>query len=919
MDNKSSKTPVNGQSEWQIETKREKGTREEEQGKRRGKISKAGNDQSAVHQDSKESTTVGRTDPTSTNCAPNNDHTGDRPASKSTSSPSRTGGTNTEKGNVSTDSRTGAIEPIVSERQPEVYRDESWEYRQRIKEEEKRKKKDPVSWDSWNEQFRNSEDEIDGELGFGGEVAPIQGRINPTEERILETEREIARTKKRISKTTGEIERTENEVLSTKKEIQYIQRKIIDLEGTGKDYDPTIGVKIRKFDALRPQKGAKYFGVPAHIKYWKELEPPPKEGLAIGIPFFNEPSHELQQTLTSLHEALKYLRSASKKWKNKPIYVNIIQDGWHKAHPSMKKYLQIMFPCKVNGIDWWEYYEEFHTGFDKTNPNCETVFVFEKKFYEPVIINPQHAFIGKRKFMRMTLMIKVNNRKKHNSHEWFLGHSGFAEAVNAEYLFLTDAFTLFNETCMYHLVRQMDRDRKISAVTGRQRLMTRRQQGSTESMFSIAYMLRMVQLYDFEMSNAVYNGAFSLGGFLPVIPGPCGLYRASDMLRDKPRDWYFDIVNAEPDKTGLVLGNLRIAEDRILSTSAAWKTEGQKKMSFNPLALFYFEAETELKMFILQRRRWINGSVAGYIYLLFTKFQNFRDWDAGMLRKIYVWILLFSQFLIYMMVGIAPGISLKILYFGVIYFLDWYDINFLGDIGEVLFGLALWLIYIAHVIIHNQNRFNYVIMYTLFFLSNATTVMSIASLIHYIMVDQRDTPWFDLLFLQGGVILIFGVAVFFAPFFLAAMLSGRMHSVAYMAKSFVPYFLLIHMMIAWFGSYSYARIWDLSWGNRPSSELTEVSADQRKYMVNKFKERSIMLILFLILVNGLVFLLPIQGIFALMVTFYVIASYQMVMSFIFCLTKIFYKMKFACTKCLVGTKKRSRLFRRGTYSKMDMV
>ena len=27
------------------------------------------------------------------------------------------------------------------------------------------------------------------------------------------------------------------------------------------------------------------------------------------------------------------------------------------------------------------------------------------------------------------------------------------------------------------------------------------------------------------IGNAIYNGAFALGGFLPVIPGPCGLYQ----------------------------------------------------------------------------------------------------------------------------------------------------------------------------------------------------------------------------------------------------------------------------------------------------------------------------------------------------------------------------------------------------------
>src|SRR5690606_9156498 len=124
---------------------------------------------------------------------------------------------------------------------------------------------------------------------------------------------------------------------------------------------------------------------------------------------------------------------------------------------------------------------------------------------------------------------------------------------------------------------------------------------------------RMAQLHDFEQANSVYNGAFSIGGMLSVVPGPCGLYRASSILCDEVRNWYFDIVNEEPDKTGLILANLRIAEDRILSYAPIFKGNGDEKLHFNPLALFYFEAETDPMKFILQRRRWINGSVAGYI------------------------------------------------------------------------------------------------------------------------------------------------------------------------------------------------------------------------------------------------------------------------------------------------------------------
>lgn len=288
----------------------------------------------------------------------------------------------------------------------------------------------------------------------------------------------------------------------------------------------------------------------------------------------------------------------------------------------------------------------------------------------------------------------------------------------------------------------------------------------------------------------------------------------------------------------LILGNLRIAEDRILTYSAVIKTNDQKFMAFNPLALFYFEAETDLKKFMLQRRRWINGSVAGYIYLLFLCFESFKQWDTNLLRKIYVWLLLMCQFLIYFMVSLAPAISLKILYFGINYFLNYYNV-FLG-IESIIIAIVLWVIFALHLFIHNRNRFNNIIMYTLLILSFLTSIISFASILHYAFVYSGKTILNVLV--DGGIILYLGLFVFLGPFAIALILSGKGHSFMYMIKSCIPYFLFMHMLIAWFGSYSYSRTWDLSWRNRPANELNDISEKDRKFIIKKFKEKSMIII-----------------------------------------------------------------------------
>ncbi len=644
------------------------------------------------------------------------------------------------------------------------------------------------------------------------------------------------------------------------------------------------GVIIKKFNDYRPEN-KEYFTKPI-------IEVVKRKICAV-IPFFNEPAHEVQQTLISLNNTYSELIRLEPSWRNGELHVCLIQDGWHKAHNTMKDYIKDMFPKKIKDdegeeVDWWDYFEEF-----QNKASEDATFIFERRGQGYTSINVQEGLKDDRKLMRITLIIKIQNRRKHNSHEWGLAKNGFAETMDAEYIFLTDAFTLYSESCLWHLIRMLDADPKLSAVTGRQRLMTREQQGSGESVFSFGNILRKIQLFDFELANAVYNGAFHIGGLLPVIPGPCGIYRRKYILQDAVRNAYFEVVNKNPDETGLIVGNLKIAEDRLLTFLSVTKTTELTYMAFCPLAVFYFEAETELSNLIFQRRRWINGSIAGYIYLLFLNFNDFKQWDAPVIRKLYVWILLMCQFLIYCMMSIQPGISIKILYYGVNYFLNYYGINW----NLQLLGLfvLLWAIYLGHVIIHYRDKFNYMIMYLLVFLSFCTSITSFASLFHYAFIAKDQTI---LEILTGGNPIVYlALGVLITPFILALMLSGKGHSFMYMLQSFIPYILFLPLMIGWFGSYAYARTWDLTWGNRPSSELSNVTEEQKNIMMTKFKEKSIRIIIALVILNIVVFFIPLEGQFILMSCFFALALYQMFFSFIYCISKIGYKIKTIYYRC----------------------
>lgn len=275
-----------------------------------------------------------------------------------------------------------------------------------------------------------------------------------------------------------------------------------------------------------------------------------KHKIAVIIPFYNEEWDQLESTLSSLLQCERFL----------PNYVFtyfLIQDGWEKAPKSMQSKLKLMFPHNT-------YWDELDN--KQLDAGSHISYVFETVVDQRT---SRTTIPGTNLQQYITLLVKKDNRKKHNSHEWFFSEHGFCGRMDAEFCLATDCSTLFAERCVERLVAVMNREEGCSVCTGRQVVMTAKQQKSKDSL--IEWFYRAAQCYDFESSFASFMGGFAMFGFLPVIPGPCGLYRWSD-LKGAPLNWYFEIVNRPNSECGLVLANLKIAEDRILSYSVVLKS-----------------------------------------------------------------------------------------------------------------------------------------------------------------------------------------------------------------------------------------------------------------------------------------------------------------------------------------------------------
>jgi cellulose synthase/poly-beta-1,6-N-acetylglucosamine synthase-like glycosyltransferase len=187
--------------------------------------------------------------------------------------------------------------------------------------------------------------------------------------------------------------------------------------------------------------------------------------IAIGIPTYNEQKHELKRTLDSLNKCVshKIIDQNYGQLYTCPVqgvrlngyYTTalIVLDGLKATSTSMMQYLEelfgITFSCgPTNRV-------QQRQGF--------ATFIVERK---PKRDGQQHAVLPN---LHLYLLVKVDNRKKHNSHEWFL--RSHCTDIEATFALCTDCGTYFDKACLKELVRYLEDHEDVAACCGRQRIM----------------------------------------------------------------------------------------------------------------------------------------------------------------------------------------------------------------------------------------------------------------------------------------------------------------------------------------------------------------------------------------------------------------------------------------------------------------
>jgi len=281
---------------------------------------------------------------------------------------------------------------------------------------------------------------------------------------------------------------------------------------------------------------------------------------------------------------------------------------------------------------------------------------------------------------------------------------------------------------------------------------------------------------------------------------------------------------------------MRLAEDRILSFVSVFSTGYGTK--WIPGCTFYYQPEIRYQTLLTQRRRWINGTFAAFIYFFASKRASHRVkggfFDSHKPGKNirFVSILWGLQLIQLFLVIISPTV------FGSLFYLSlgelaegWSSMHWLTDSIEIVSGIYVnWQIFFLGLFlaiyvvwsIYSYRVPRGVVPEYICWLICAVGFMMVLP-VYYTLYNSRHDH-------SDSAMFILVLFTTFVPVLLAFAQSFTC-MVLYLA--YLPWFLvLVVFFLVFVPSYSFARVWDTTWGNRDTGPDSEINNAKEIIMKN---------------------------------------------------------------------------------------
>lgn len=337
------------------------------------------------------------------------------------------------------------------------------------------------------------------------------------------------------------------------------------------------------------------------------------------------------------------------------------------------------------------------------------------------------------------------------------------------------------------------------------------------------------QNFEYKMSNILDKPLESAFGFISVLPGAFSAYRYVALQNDKtgtgPLEKYFLGEKMHGTDAGVFTANMYLAEDRILCFELVSKRNCHWILQYVKSANGETDVPVEMADFILQRRRWLNGSFFAAVYALAHSFDIFRS-DHSFLRKAMFLVEFLYQTINMLFAWFALGN-----FFLVFAILTRSLASEIGTAGKVLFIIFEWLyigVLITCFILALGNRpqgsnrwymsmvyFWAIIMGYLMFASIFITVKSVQKQI----ATKKGFNVADIFADKIFFTLVVSLASTYLMWFIVSIL---FLDPWHMVTCFVQYLLMTPTYINILNVYAFCNTHDITWGTKGDTKAEKL-------------------------------------------------------------------------------------------------
>ncbi|AGO10303.1 AaceriABL153Wp [[Ashbya] aceris (nom. inval.)] len=529
---------------------------------------------------------------------------------------------------------------------------------------------------------------------------------------------------------------------------------------------------------------------------------PRRTEIMIVITMYNEDDLLLARTLKGVMDNIKYFtrRKRSDIWGPdawKRICVCIVSDGREAISPRALALLSAL-GCYQDGF-----------AKDEINGKKVVAHVYEhttKINITKVSRSKVHLACGDNTVpVQLLFCLKEKNQKKINSHRW--AFEALAPVLQPEIVTLLDAGTLPGKDSIYQLWKEF-LDPNIGGACGE----IRTDLGPRYT--KLFNPLVASQNFEYKMSNILDKTTESNFGFISVLPGAFSAYRYT-ALEGEPLRKYFMGENLN---TTVFLSNMYLAEDRILCFEIVIKKDARWLLRYCRASYAATDVPDRIPEFILQRRRWLNGSFFAALYS-FVHF--YKIWSSGhtILRKILLtieffylfltmliaWFSLSSFFLVFRILTLSLTISYP----------EYSAFRYLSVIFLWLYGITVLITFILSLGNKPKGTPRFYLTTFIFFailmiyMMFCALYMSVTAI--QTMIKENQVSFRALLTSGTFKDIVISMSSTYCLYILSSVV--YMHPM-HMLTSFIQYVLLSPSYINILNIYAFCNVHDISWGTK---------------------------------------------------------------------------------------------------------